>query len=199
MQLAKKCNQAELFFKIVSTGVNSCKIVRLEAKINVDKYILSNKITGKGGGLSMKLMNKKGVTLIELVVVFVIIAIGAALLAPNVGAWLPNYRLRSAARDITSAMRTAQLKAVSTNMEYRVRFLDSRSYVLERNTGGFIQEGATQTIPAGISLDLSKLPGSEAHFNTNSTCSIGSVTLTNTKGSQKTITLNSATGRVKLE
>jgi len=173
--------------------------VWLEAKINVDKYILSNKITEEGGGLSMKLTSKKGVTLIELVVVFVIIAIGAALLAPNIGAWLPNYRLRSVARDITSTLRTAQLKAVSTNMEYRVFFPNASSYILQRNTGGFINDGVLQTIPAGISLDLSKLPGSEAHFNPNSTCSIGSVTLTNTKGSQKTITLNAATGRVKLE
>ena len=39
-------------------------------------------------------MNKKGVTLIELIVVMVIIAIGAILLVPNIGAWLPNYRLK---------------------------------------------------------------------------------------------------------
>ncbi len=147
----------------------------------------------------MKFRDKKGVTLLELVIVFVIIAIGAVLLVPNIGGWLPNYRLRSAARDITSMMRTAQLKAVSTNMEYRVRFPDAKSYVLERNTGGFVPEGATQTIPAGISVDLSNLPGNNAQFNPNSTCSIGSVTLTNTKGTQKKITLNAATGRVKIE
>ncbi len=151
----------------------------------------------------MKLMNKKGVTLIELVVVFVIIAIGAALLAPNIGAWLPNYRLRSAARDIASTLRTAQMKAVSMNMDYRVRFPDAKSYVLERNTGGFTPEGATQIIPTGVVLDLSNLPIQGGfryvEFNPNSTCSIGSMTLSNTKGTQKTITLNAATGRVKLE
>jgi prepilin-type N-terminal cleavage/methylation domain-containing protein len=147
----------------------------------------------------MKLTNKKGVTLIELVVVFVIIAIGAVLLAPNIGAWLPYYRLRGVARDITSTMRTAQLKAVSTNMEYRVFFPNASSYVLQRNTGGFKDEGTPQTIPTGISIDLSKLPGNNAQFNPNSTCSIGSITLTNTKGRQKTITLTPATGRVKLE
>lgn len=147
----------------------------------------------------MKLTNEKGVTLAELIVVFVIIAIGAVLLVPSIGAWLPNYRLRSATRDVASMMRVAQMKAVSTNMEYRVRFPDAKSYVLERNTGGFIPEGATQIIPPGISVDLSNLPGNEAHFNSNSTCSIGSVTLTNTKGTQKKITLNAATGRVKIE
>jgi len=147
----------------------------------------------------MKLTNKKGVTLLELIVVFIIIGIGAALLTPNIGAWLPNYRLRSAARDITSTMRTAQLKAVSTNMEYRVFFPNASSYVLQRNTGGFIDDGAPQAIPTGISVDLSNLPGNNAQFNPNSTCSIGSVRLTNAKGRQKTITLTPATGRVKLE
>jgi len=147
----------------------------------------------------VKLTNRKGVTLVELVIVFVIIAIGAVLMVPNMGAWLPNYRLRSAARDITSAMRTAQLKAVSTNMEYRVFFPNANSYVLQRNTGGFIDEGVVQTIPSGVSLDLSNLPGNNAQFNPNSTCSIGSVTLTNTKGTQKKITLTPATGKVKLE
>lgn len=147
----------------------------------------------------MKFTDKKGVTLLELVIVFVIIAIGAVLLVPGIGAWLPNYRLRGATRDIASMMRVAQMKAVSTNMEYRVRFPDTKSYVLERNTGGFIPDGALQTIPSGISLDLSNLPGNEAHFNPNSTCLGGSVTLTNTKGTQKKITLTAATGRVKIE
>ena len=68
----------------------------------------------------MRKMNDKGVTLIELVVVFVIIAIGAVMLIPNIGTWLPNYRLRSAARDIVSTMRTAQMRAISNNIQYRV-------------------------------------------------------------------------------
>src|SRR4030043_1311356 len=114
-----------------------------------------NDRTGFSGAIS----NKKGVTLIELVVVFVIIAIGAVLLVPNIGGWLPSYRLRSATRDIASTMRTAQMKAVSNNMEYRVFFPDASSYVLQRNSGGFITEGVPQTIPSGISVDLSTLPG----------------------------------------
>ena len=165
---------------------------------NIDKSIKSNKIKQVGDRMSIKRMNKKGVTLIELVVVFVIIAIGAVLLVPNIGGWLPSYRLRSATRDIASTMRTAQMKAVSNNMEYRVFFPDASSYVLQRNSGGFITEGVPQTIPPGISVDLSNLPGNNAQFNPNSTCSIGSVTLTNTKGTQKRITLTPATGRVRI-
>ena len=69
--------------------------------------------------MSTRKGNKKGITLIELVVVMIIIAIGAVLLVPNIGGWLPNYRLKSATRDIVPTMRNAQMKAVQIipNME----------------------------------------------------------------------------------
>ena len=51
----------------------------------------------------------------ELVVVMAIIAISAVLATPNIGAWIPNYRLKGAIREIVSVMRTAQIKSVSTN------------------------------------------------------------------------------------
>ena len=152
----------------------------------------------------MKHMNHKGVTLIELVVVFVIIAMGAVLLAPNIGAWLPNYRLRSATRDIVSIMRSAQMRAVSNNIQYRVNFNAAEigaanSYILQRNTGGvWVNDGALQTVPAGITVNIDQLPAGRAVFNPNSTSAAGSVTLQNTKGSQRSIALTPATGRVRI-
>jgi general secretion pathway protein H len=150
-------------------------------------------------------MNKKGITLIELVVVMVIIAIGAVLLVPNIGGWLPNYRLRSATRDAASMLRTAQIKAVSTNMEYRVSFNNpvAGSYVLQRHTGGvWVDEGAPQTLPTGIVISAITFPldgaWNCAEFNPNSTSSTGSITLQNTKGTQKNITLTPATGRIRI-
>jgi Tfp pilus assembly protein FimT len=149
-------------------------------------------------------MDHKGITLIELVVVFVIIAIGTVLLVPNIGAWLPNYRLRSAARDIVSTMRTAQMRAVSNNIQYRVNFNATEigaanSYILQRNTGGvWINDGAVQTVPAGITVNIDQLPAGRAVFNSNSTSAAGSVTLQNTKGSQRSIALTPATGRVRI-
>ena len=150
--------------------------------------------------MSMRKRNKKGITLIELVVVMIIIAIGAVLLVPNIGGWLPNYRLRSATRDIVSTLRTAQMKAVSNNTEYQVLFNPGAgTYILQyRDTGGnWINEGATQTLPSGIQIS-GPFPGNIAHFNPNSTSSTGSITLQNTKGAQKSITLTTSTGRVKI-
>jgi len=149
-------------------------------------------------------MNKNGVTLIELVVVFVIIAIMAGLLVPNIGLWLPNYRLRSATRDIVSTMRTAQMKAVSNNIQCRVNLDDAeigvKGYVLEYQTteGNWVSDGAVQSLPTGISISANTLPGKHAEFNPNSQSSAGSVTLISTKGT-KTITVSPATGRVRIE
>jgi len=152
----------------------------------------------------MKQMNKKGVTLIELVIVFVIIAIGAVLLVPNIGTWLPNFRLRSATRDVASMLRTAQMKAVSTNIPYGVAF-DANSYQLYRSSGGLIPEGSLVTLPSGVQFKDNTFPTHSvlnkkfAEFNPNSTSSPGGVSLLNIKGAQKRITLTTATGRVKIE
>ena len=153
----------------------------------------------------MKQINKKGVTLVELVVVFVIIAILALLMAPNIGAWLLNYRLRSATRDIVSTMRTAQMRAVSNNVQYRVNFNAAdlgaaNSYLLQRDSGGgvFVNDGAIQTLPAGITISTNLFPAGRVVFNANSTSSGGSITLENTKGATRSITLTTATGRVNI-
>ena len=154
----------------------------------------------------MKQTNKKGVTLIELIVVMVIIAIGAALLVPNIGGWLSNYRLRSATRDVASMMRVAQMKAVSNNLQYRVNLDDADigigNYVLQyQTTAGWVNDGDIRRFPTGIWIPGGgiTLPGKHAEFNPNSTSSTGSLRLQNTKGTQKQITLTPATGRVKIE
>lgn len=149
-------------------------------------------------------MNRKGVTLIELIVVTVIIAIGAVFLVPNIGAWLPNYRLRSATRDIVSTMRSAQMKAVSTNMRYRVSLTQNPpSYILEHeiSTDNWTSDGdgPSQALPSGISIFAINIAGNKAVFNPNSTSSSGSMTLQNSKKAQRQITLAPSTGRIKIQ
>ncbi len=152
-------------------------------------------------------MNKKGVTLIELIVVFVIIGIAAAFIAPNIPAWMPRYRLRSATREIVSTMRTAQAKAVSRRLQYQVDFNGppANSYILQYiNTGGLpVSDGARQTAPTGITVNIDALPGGIATFNIDCTCpNGGSITLSYQKGGvtqgQKGVILNPATGRTTI-
>jgi prepilin-type N-terminal cleavage/methylation domain-containing protein len=151
----------------------------------------------KGGNI----MNKKGVTLIELIVVLVIIAIGAILTIPNMGPWIQSYRLRGATRDITSNLRVAQMKAVSNNLNYQVSFdVGARTYILRRNSGGlWVDEGTAQTLPTGISIGTNF--GNTLTFNPNSSTTPGitsDITLQNTKGTQRIIRVLSSTGRITI-
>ena len=148
-------------------------------------------------------MNKRGVTLIELVVVMAIIAIGAMLLVPNMGPWIQSYRLRTATRDITSTLRTAQMKAVSNNMEHRVSFDPvARTYILQRNSGGWVDEGSAQTLPTGISIATNF--GNTLTFNPSSTTTPGitaDITLQHTQNAKlgpRIIRVLSSTGRIAI-
>ena len=154
-------------------------------------------------------MNQKGLTLIELIVVMVIIAIGAALLAPNIGAWMPIYRLKGATRDVISTMRVAQMKAVSTNIWYRVSFDTGQNKFYMENSQDvgttWTKEGDDQVLPTGVQLNttfadniVTFYPNSSAtQGNLRSPLQIGNITIVNTKGSQKTIQLWGTTGRIK--
>ena len=154
-------------------------------------------------------MNNKGVTLIELVIVFILIGIMAAFILPSIGtSWLPRYRLRTASRDIVSTMRTAQMRAVSSGLQYQVNFnVGPNSYVLQYTTGGLtFNAGPVQTAPSGIIVTVAGLPNNTAVFYSNSTCPNGGtdvVTLSYKKNGvtweQKEISLNTATGRITIQ
>jgi prepilin-type N-terminal cleavage/methylation domain-containing protein len=156
-------------------------------------------------------MNKKGVTLIELIVVMVIIAIGAVLFVPNIGGWMPNYRLRSVARNIVSTMRTAQMKAVSTNLEYRVYFnltagkyrywiekgnlsSSSTNWVGTVDLDNAAREGGINELPNGVKNNFAGF----IEFNPDSTSSSGSITLQNSRGTVRQLAITPSTGRVKI-
>jgi prepilin-type N-terminal cleavage/methylation domain-containing protein len=148
-------------------------------------------------------MNKRGVTLIELVVVFAIIAIGAVLTIPNMGPWIARYRLRSATRDIVSTMRVAQMKAVSHNYFYQVDFTGG-DYIMRRSSTGldpdpWPADGAARTLPSGISIQSNTFvnPNQKALFRPNSSSNGGTIILEeNRKQSQRTITVSPSTGRI---
>jgi prepilin-type N-terminal cleavage/methylation domain-containing protein len=146
-------------------------------------------------------MNKRGVTLIEVVIVFAIIAIGAVLMVPNMGAWIPNYRLRSATRDLVSTMRVAQMRAVSNNAEYQVS-ITGGSYTLQRYSSGlatWVSEGDATTLPTGITINSNNFLSNNPLFRPNSSSNGGSLVLGNTKGTQRTITVLPSTGRISIQ
>lgn len=84
-------------------------------------------------------MNKKGFTLIEIVVVVAILAILAAISIPGFSSWLPNYRLKNSARDIYGVMKIAKSRAVNANTVAVIIFSipnDTYTVFLDNGPGG---------------------------------------------------------------
>ena len=71
--------------------------------------------------------NKKAFTLIELCVVIAIIGIIALIAAPNFATGLPKYRIKRAARDITSKIRAARSEAIKTSSNVTIEFDTARN------------------------------------------------------------------------
>ena len=166
-------------------------------------------------------MNRRGITLMELIIVMAIIALAAVLMVPNIAGWLPNYRLRSATRDVVSAMRVAQMKAVARNVDHRVTFDTGEGsfFIMRRTTAGVnnwvritvsdeVAAGANdakQFLPTGVQFDAVNLAGNCAEFSPNSTAPNitpgvqDNVVIKNSKGTQKTLFIGRSTGRVSID
>jgi len=88
-----------------------------------------------------------GITMIELIVTVAIIAILAATAVPALNSWLPNYRLKAAARDMYSSLQQAKVEAVRTRGECAVYF-DVANSRYQRVGGG--ADGVCDGAPVGI-------------------------------------------------
>jgi type IV fimbrial biogenesis protein FimT len=78
-------------------------------------------------GRSLNKKTESGVTLMEILVVMVILAALAAIAIPTFAVWLPNYRLKSAARDLYSNFQMAKMGAVNKNSDWAVIFDNTSS------------------------------------------------------------------------
>jgi prepilin-type N-terminal cleavage/methylation domain-containing protein len=67
-------------------------------------------------------MKKDGFTLIELLITIVVLAILVTITIPVFARWLPDYRLRAAARDVYSSMQLAKMGAMRNNANWAIVF-----------------------------------------------------------------------------
>jgi len=78
------------------------------------------------------IQNIRGFTITELMVVAVIIAIGAAIAAPNIGGWLAKQRLNSSSRTIAAHLQQARMTALKFNKDVRICFENNASPTPDR-------------------------------------------------------------------
>lgn len=124
-----------------------------------------------------------GVTLIELAVVMAIVGIMALFMAPAIGEWLDNYRIRQTARDIASTLQLAKMQAISTQTQRSVTF-DTINNTYQIQGGNQIKTPKRVFIP-NTDFDAT---GDAVRFNTNgtssSTSSTAGIYINNLKGKQ---------------
>lgn len=141
-----------------------------------------------------------GVTIIEVAVVMAIVAIMALFVAPAIGQWLDNFRIRQAARDISSTLQQAKMKAISSRLQYRVVFnVGNETYQLWKNDSGWVTEGNANTVPRGVDIDNTGFTSDTVLFNPNGTSSEnGTITIDNEKGQQYQVNINTV-GRISIQ
>jgi type II secretion system protein H len=151
-------------------------------------------------------MRDTGHTLIELIIVFAIIGIMAAVAVPNLVQWAATRRVHLAAREVAADLQLARLRAITLNTDLRVNFDPAQgTYKFERATG----PGTWQTTgPFEVDKDLRLLhPGVEivsvsanpVIFQPPGIVNAGTeIILRNAQNRQQTITVSKA-GRVAIK
>jgi prepilin-type N-terminal cleavage/methylation domain-containing protein len=69
-----------------------------------------------------RIMKNDGFTLIELLITMVVLTILTLITIPVFSGWLPDYRLRRAARDVYSNMQLAKMSAVRNSTNWAIVF-----------------------------------------------------------------------------
>ncbi len=143
------------------------------------------------------MFTRPGITLIELVMTLAILAVLTVLVVPNLGKWIQHYRIRGTVREIVSQMELAKIKALKSNLEYRIAFdSGAKIFRLERGnmaagSSDWSPEGGEFRIPRHVTMTVK----TTAHFNPHGTGS-GSLDLSTASGEQYHITVNTTTAKI---
>jgi prepilin-type N-terminal cleavage/methylation domain-containing protein len=155
-------------------------------------------------------VKKRGVTLLEMIVVMAIIIIITAVSAPSFLKFTNTSRLRGSARDITTALRTARRLAITTRTSRAVAiYLWDYSDPSIRNAVSFHETRDSierRRAAANISFTdgaVPLVPTTDGYLRFNfsprgTTQNVGTISVVDPDNKYIEITVNSATGRVKI-
>ncbi|MBN2397494.1 MAG: GspH/FimT family pseudopilin [Deltaproteobacteria bacterium] len=143
----------------------------------------------------------RGFTLVEMMIVITVMAILAAVAAPNFTSYMAHRRLNGAARQIMTDLMEARMRAVSQNNRFKMFFLDNHRYKVldDANNNNTEDSGETSTTKdiRDMYHDVTFSATADPIFYPRGTAYGTTVTLTNSGGS-KSVTVATA-GRVKIQ
>ena len=154
-----------------------------------------------------------GFTLMELVVVMAIIGALAALAVPAYIDWLPRYRAKKAAMELSGQLHSVKMKAIKENRTLGVYF-DSgsdRYFVLSSWGTNAMWDGPTQVggdDPSERVVDLSDYgsgvrfaltPGGVINFESRGFCDLAEIRVTNNGGDPVYQVITTLSGSILLE
>ncbi len=143
-------------------------------------------------------MDTKGFTLIELLLVIVIVAMAAAIAAPQIGSGNQTAKLSAAVRDISSAFRFARGQALTHHKEVGVMFnLQNNSYqITGRHKVFYLSSAIEITLNVAQSQIISEDEGGVRFFSDGS--STGGQIILEIGQDKRQIDINWLTGQVTL-
>lgn len=150
-----------------------------------------------------------GFTLMEVMVVIAIVGIMSAIAIPNFISWLPDYRLRSATRDIVSCFQKAKLRAVKENTRVVLIFdhlNEEYTAFVDNVPANWALDGAEtvvrhKSMPAGIDIQANPSTSAYTYGYNGRGLAVGgggTVQINNEKSNSSRIVINNA-GNIRTE
>jgi len=138
-------------------------------------------------------INRKGFSLVELMIVIALIGILSTIAIPMWNRYRQNTDLKTAAREIAGDIFNMKQRAVGEQTRYRITFdlANHRYQLVNASTGDTIQTRNLSEFGPGITLTGTTFTNNTVNFFTRGTADWGSVSLKNALESTATITVNS--------